>query len=565
MKYLNKVALKISSLYFLIVGLAIVFLGIIAMEASQKAVLRQFEYQQQRIVQSIEANINLRINQHAYRLDNITLDSRVNKVLRNEATETDALRMVANLDAIGSGVDAVHTIRLYGSLFADGLGDGRLAVAAYVFPEELIQGEPWYRNLLEQKSRMSIQYDDSGDGSLIRLSAVIMDDRYGAYTDKLGVVVFEIDPSDLISAIDPAIIIGLKEFYIVDDQDHVIFSNMKETIGSDLEMESLRHDKEIFFERELQFYGWKFVGQGDLASLHRSTDYIQRILVFIVLSSILVFFIITMPFSKSLYARIANINANIHQLGYKKVVFARQRKIPDELSDIELKVLETERQIHVMVDDLKRQLQEEEDLKLKFLNSQVNQLLLNTTLSNINWMALSEGIAELSELSNLMAEFYRNALCCDDHSIQLQDELNQIDSYMKIIEIIYPGKIAYSCDLGVRSREAMTTKFILQPIFENAIIHGILPKSEQGHIHLQASVMDSFLIITVQDDGVGCDPAILVDGATHGVGLSSVNQRIQLTFGKEYGVSISRGPGFGTVVTIRQPWCVLGQEDAAKN
>ncbi len=60
---------------------------------------------------------------------------------------------------------------------------------------------------------------------------------------------------------------------------------------------------------------------------------------------------------------------------------------------------------------------------MKFLNSQVNQLLLNTILSNINWMALSEGIPELSELSNLVAEFYRNTLGSDEHRIRLRDEL----------------------------------------------------------------------------------------------------------------------------------------------
>ncbi len=178
---------------------------------------------------------------------------------------------------------------------------------------------------MEQKSKISIQYDDTGEGSLIRLSAVIKDDRYGAYTEKLGVVVIELDPSDLISTIDPAIIIGLKEYSIVDDQDQVIFSNRKETIGVKVDRVLLQQDLEVFFRGELQYYGWKFVGSGDLASLRRSTDYIQRILVFIVLSSILVFFLVTMPFSKSLYTRIASINANIHQLGLKKVAFAPQQ------------------------------------------------------------------------------------------------------------------------------------------------------------------------------------------------------------------------------------------------
>lgn len=556
MKYLNKVALKISSLYFLIVGLAIVLMGIIAMGASQRAVLMQFENHQQRIVQSIEANINLRINLHAYRLDNITLDSLVNKVMRGEATQKEILRMAADLEAVGSGVDAVHAIRLY----RDQLWDEEGLSVLYVYSEQSIQDEGWYRSLMEQKSKISIQYDDSGEGSLIRLSAVIKDDRYGSYTDKLGVVVIEIDPASLIATIDPAIIIGLEEFSIVDDQDLVIFSNRKDLIGSNLDRASLRQDMEVFFERDLQYYGWKFVGRGDFASLRRSTEYIQRILIFIVLSSILVFFLVTMPFSKSLYARIAIINANIHQLGLKKVAPAPLHRRPDELSDIELKVLEAERQIEVLMGDLKRQLREEDDLKLKFMNSQVNQLLLNTTLSNINWMALSEGIPELSELSNLVAELYRNTLCSEEPAIRLKDELMQIESYMKIIHIIYPDKIAYSCDLSPLAHEAMTTKFILQPIFENAIIHGILPKSEKGRILLQARIEGSLLVVTVQDDGIGCGPEILTGRGTHGVGLTSVNQRIQLTFGPQYGASLARAEGGGTVVTIRQPLCWTRQE-----
>ncbi len=131
---------------------------------------------------------------------------------------------------------------------------------------------------------------------------------------------------------------------------------------------------------------------------------------------------------------------------------------------------------------------------------------------------------------------------------------------MKIIHIIYPGKIVYSYDLDSHSQDAMTTKFILQPIFENAIIHGILPKSEKGRIVAQVRVEGPLLVITLQDDGVGCDLRLHSDDSTHGVGLTSVNQRIQLTFGETYGATLSPAEGGGTLVTIRQPFCVAGND-----
>lgn len=547
MRSVNTVALKISFIYFIIVTAAVILIGAIALKTSQNAVLTQYEKQQKHIAYTLESNINLHIDHLSYRLENITLDSFINKVLRNEASDYDREHMHESLQTLLSNTDAVKSLKIYSR-------NAEQIDSPFIAPEAFAVQEPWYTKLHNQKSKVHIEYDDTAAESIIRMSSIIKNDRFGSYTDKIGIITLEIHPSAFISGIDPAVIIGLKEFFIIDDQLNVIFSNSRKDIGSILPEEDFLKDRKFFFEKNLKHYGWKLIGTGDPVLLNQSTEHIKRIIVFIVTSSVMIFFLVTMPFSNSLYKRIAVINMSIQNLGRIKISLKPKQRPYDEISEIEIKMLETEQQVYGLVDSLKQRLKKEEELKLKFLNSQINHLLLNTTLSNINWMALSKGIEKLSELSNLVAEFYRSTLSGKEKTIPLSEELKQIDFYMSIISIIYPDMITYTCDSDDAFLLSYTTKTILQPVFENSIIHGILPKNEKGQIRLKVFSQEDTLIITVSDNGMGFNADSVQKNLKRGVGLNSVNKRIQLIYGESYGLSVASRRGAGTTVTIRQPY-----------
>ena len=104
-------------------------------------------------------------------------------------------------------------------------------------------------------------------------------------------------------------------------------------------------------------------------------------------------------------------------------------------------------------------------------------------------------------------------------------------------------------------------KFILQPVLENAIQHGIAPNGGVGSVHVTAATASEKLIVTVRDNGVGMEPGLLEAVQSNirdankqdGIGLSNISARIQLFFGREYGVSIFSREGEGTTVAIKMP------------
>lgn len=106
-----------------------------------------------------------------------------------------------------------------------------------------------------------------------------------------------------------------------------------------------------------------------------------------------------------------------------------------------------------------------------------------------------------------------------------------------------------------------TMKLILQPLVENAIVHGLQSSVDEGHIHIQARSVDDLLVYTITDNGVGIPPMRLqeiiqgqvesVEGS--GVGLHNVHERLRLYYGDGYGLEIESEPDEGTCVTLRLP------------
>jgi two-component system sensor histidine kinase YesM len=90
---------------------------------------------------------------------------------------------------------------------------------------------------------------------------------------------------------------------------------------------------------------------------------------------------------------------------------------------------------------------------------------------------------------------------------------------------------------------------LLQPIVENSIIHGLEPSPESGHISVSAHLEDDSLVMTVEDNGVGCDLAQIESG----VGSTNVRERIQLYFGEAASIRLESAPDHGTRVRIRVP------------
>lgn len=197
-------------------------------------------------------------------------------------------------------------------------------------------------------------------------------------------------------------------------------------------------------------------------------------------------------------------------------------------------------------------------MEMELLQSGINPHLLYNSLSVIRWQMIWLHQDELVEIIDNMSEYYRHILAGGDYIITIRDELELVDKYIKINELTYKNKykIIKNIDEGVL--DCPTIKLIMQPIVENAILHGLVDK-EDGIIRISITTDGDNIVITIEDNGYGMskeDVAKALDTnkvqrRKGGYGISNTIKRIKLYYGNDCGIEISSIIGEGTAVIIR--------------
>ena len=195
---------------------------------------------------------------------------------------------------------------------------------------------------------------------------------------------------------------------------------------------------------------------------------------------------------------------------------------------------------------------------MKALQAQINPHFLYNTLDAINWMALEYGAKKVSIMVNLLADFFRRSLKTSSNITTVEDEIDHVKVYLSIQKFRLEDSLTYNIEINKDIFKCPIITLIVQPLVENAIIHGIqMNPSQSGTINIKGYREDGNVIITIKDDGAGFDHIIdfenhvsTIDG---NYGIHTSDQRIKLTFGEKYGLSYKSKPNIGTTVKIVLP------------
>lgn len=195
--------------------------------------------------------------------------------------------------------------------------------------------------------------------------------------------------------------------------------------------------------------------------------------------------------------------------------------------------------------------------ELNTLQAQINPHFLYNTLSSISSLAIKEGAMQVYQMVNYLAKYYRVSLNKGKRIILLEQEINLVKNYVAIQKIRFRDKLHMHYDLDEQLFGNTTIKLILQPFIENCINHAIWDESGINII-VKVKQEGDDLLLQVIDDGIGMKPeqldhALNKSDNLSGYGVKNVDDRIKLTYGEEYGVSIFSRLGIGTAVTIRIP------------
>lgn len=212
-------------------------------------------------------------------------------------------------------------------------------------------------------------------------------------------------------------------------------------------------------------------------------------------------------------------------------------------SEMEKHLRETEQQAAQM----QRALQEG---RFAQLQSQINPHFLFNTLSTIAALAREEGAPLSEDLILRLSSFFRYSLESDERTVTLGREIQLLRDYMELQETRYAGRIKMEILSPDPSLETCTVpKFILQPLVENAILHGLKQRTQGGHIRVRVRRgRRGGICVTVTDNGCGFDPKHRPRQKEHrSVGLQNIAERMELSGGRLDVFSI---PGLGTTARI---------------
>lgn len=207
----------------------------------------------------------------------------------------------------------------------------------------------------------------------------------------------------------------------------------------------------------------------------------------------------------------------------------------------------------------------QQQIELKLLSNQINPHFLFNTLETVRMRAHAAGVPGIAQAVKMLARMMRVKMSLREETVPLRVEVNMVRDYLDIQRFRYEDRVRYAIDVDEGLQEHPVLPLLIQPIVENAFLHGLEEKPGGGCICIDIDAPGEALRIRVRDDGIGMDGQRLhavetgllapeEEGHERGVGLKNVHDRIRLYYGKAYGVVLSSEEGMGTTVTLTLPY-----------
>ncbi len=460
--------------------------------------------------------------------------------------------------------------------------DVTLTAGAY-FPENISKTE-LYKSIAESDGDIVLLnrrfiYQTSSRSGITLAKAITSQDRV------LGIVLLDLKNSIIVNHFGISHMNGLLRTVILDPNNNIIFTNepgfdepmlsvLLDSINRNKPYESLSTidiDGEEYFIMAKKFTSspnWlniTFCPTKQLyASYRQMLRLLMTIMIFVILTTVL---LLTLTFSstkksfKQLSDHIETINLNnINEI----------KSFTPSANDSEIVMISDK--INQLVDTISEQLKSINSLEekkrvdeIQILKAQINPHMIYNTLNVIQTSAEYQKNTTISEISKSLAMLLRYSVTETDKLVLLEKEFEYLKGYMTLMQHKFVNDIHLEIMADDSVLSCMTLKMLLQPVVENSIKHGFTDKPGQ-FILIKAYRSDNKVFIKITDNGVGIAPDKLKNlfhpdsgNASH-LGLNNVNRRIKLTFGNEYGISISSIPFVQTSVMIEIPYIPAAQQ-----
>ncbi|QSF46842.1 sensor histidine kinase [Paenibacillus tianjinensis] len=455
-----------------------------------------------------------------------------------------------------------------------------------------IKQYPWYAAVMEAGGGMvwtgvyQESYSDIGVKKIFSVARMLRNPQN--YEEIVGVLVMDVSEELIGEILSELHFSDTYAPYLLDGAGNVIYSSVEADAGpassaamlpAEL-LDTIRHSEEGIQQSKdgrkavnvvyttIGPSGWKLVARVAQSEIsHRATALNQftsiATLAGITILFLVLSFVLLMFMTQSMQHRVQMILKMIRKEGIGWL--EERRSMPD--GDFRLLERSVDHLIHkvnnLMEESYQAKMQERE-AQLRTLQAQINPHFLYNALDMINWSAISHDAEDTSQMIEALAHYFRLSLNKGRDNVSISDELELAKVFLEIQQNRFPSTFTFTIEAGPGLESYIIPKLTLQPLVENALLHGIRKtKDKQGTITIAARLDQDTVVLTVSDDGIGMSPEqgqrLLREpssekqdnGSSGSFGLYNVNERIRYFAGNRYGLSIDSEPGKGTVVMVR--------------
>ncbi|MBD2847592.1 sensor histidine kinase [Paenibacillus sp. IB182496] len=312
--------------------------------------------------------------------------------------------------------------------------------------------------------------------------------------------------------------------------------------------------------------GWQLVWVMDRTELLRPLEQSTRFAVILASASVLLSLLIAYLISAFISRPIRLIASSVQRVGSGDFDIAVELNRQDELGQLARYFNLMTRRIRELIGELKRTEARKQQSAFRALQAQINPHFLYNTLNTISMAAREGETRKIDELIASLTNQLQYSLDASPQPVALREELLHLENYAVLMMNRYPDSFTLDLDIDPLTLSCTVPKFILQPLAENAIFHGLVPKKTSGTLFICTYVEETRWRLIVEDDGVGMTPAKLEElrrslaEAEQGspltgghIGLRNVHQRLSMRFGEQYAMEIESREGEGTRLALTLP------------
>jgi len=318
--------------------------------------------------------------------------------------------------------------------------------------------------------------------------------------------------------------------------------------------------------QQLRSNDWRVVHVIERSSLYKDSDQVIQVIAILLAVCALFSIVAAIAMANSVSSplkRMVKAMKQVH-IGNLATRIHRDEKRIDEIGSLEYHFNDMVGRIEELVQAVYQEQNNKRIAEVKALEAQINPHFLYNTLDAIKWTALFQKANQAAEMARLLSRLLHISIGKGRDTVMVQEELEHVECYMGIQNLRAAGRIEVFYDIEEEVKAFRIPKVILQPIVENAVLHGFADRTDGAVIHIRCHRTDGRLIFMIEDNGHGFEadmPDMYDDQSAElpksasflGVGLSNVEERIKLICGKEFGLSITSKVGLGTTVTITLP------------